>query len=160
MDFRIREDISAIENFVHLNELSGYPRKIIPITSSQQPFVSFSEKELVALFWKREPLKMKLLQIAALDGLSGGGLQDVQDWIGTREPGFLIKRLLVDVDPQGLTKRKRGKVGHRAAVTLLPLEEIKTHLQDIGKPSSIRPIIIARVTFCEAPSSRTAFEYI
>ncbi|KAI8598733.1 hypothetical protein EDD21DRAFT_406599 [Dissophora ornata] len=134
MDFQIWEDISAIENFIRLNELPGYPRKIVPITSSQQPFVSFSEKELVAFFWKREPLERKLLQMAALDGLSGGGLQDVQGWIRTREPGFLIKRLLVGVDPQGLTKRKREKVGHHATVSLLSSEEIKTHLQDIENP--------------------------
>jgi len=44
MSFRIRGAISAIENFVHLNERSGYPRKIVPITSSKQPFLAFSEK--------------------------------------------------------------------------------------------------------------------
>jgi len=46
VDIRIREEISAAENFLRLNKLTNKSRKIAPFTTSQQPFVSFSEREL------------------------------------------------------------------------------------------------------------------
>ncbi|KAK3821500.1 MAG: hypothetical protein J3Q66DRAFT_152665 [Benniella sp.] len=134
VDFRIQENQSAIENFIRLNKLSGNPRKIVPMTSSMQPFISFSERELVAIFWKKEPLKSKLLQIASSDGVSGRALADMSNWIGCKEPGFLIKRLLVDVDPEGLTVRQRGKIGCRGQVKLLSLDDIREHLQALSRP--------------------------
>jgi hypothetical protein len=106
----------------------------VPISASQQPFIGFSEQELAALFWKREPLKTKLMQMVTFDQFSGRALEDFQRWIARREPGFLIKRLLVDVDPQGLSSRQRGKAGHRAAVKLWSLENIRTHVQRLEQP--------------------------
>ncbi|KAF9107457.1 hypothetical protein BGX29_006324 [Mortierella sp. GBA35] len=115
VDFRIREKDSSIENFVRLNKLSGNSRKISPVSSSQQPFISFSERELVAFFFKKDSLTKKLRDIM---GLEYAALADVDNWIATKEPGFLIKRFLADVDPQGLTSRQRGKMGYRAAIRL------------------------------------------
>lgn len=57
------------------------------------------------------------------------------DWIGDKEPGFLIKRLLSDVAKEGLTKRQRGKGGHKAAVKLMSLEEIKEHINNLREPN-------------------------
>ena len=57
VDIRIQNDISAVDNFVFLNKLTNNSRRIIPLTTSQQPFVSFSERELAAFFWKRDALK-------------------------------------------------------------------------------------------------------
>ncbi|KAF9310041.1 hypothetical protein BG006_004930, partial [Podila minutissima] len=37
----IQEDLSAIENYLILNRLSRSPQRIIPLTSSKQPFISF-----------------------------------------------------------------------------------------------------------------------
>ncbi|KAF9343289.1 hypothetical protein BGX34_006961, partial [Mortierella sp. NVP85] len=134
VDFEIQESKSAIENFVRLNEISGCPRQIVPITSSKQPFIQFSERELLGIFWKNELLKRKLLQIASSDGDLGRTLEEMYNWIGSKEPGFLIKRLLVDVDPEGLTVRQRGKIGYRGQVKLLSLEDIREHLQALSRP--------------------------
>ncbi|KAG0219994.1 hypothetical protein BGX33_010569 [Mortierella sp. NVP41] len=132
VEFRIREKDSSIENFVRLNKLSGNSRKISPVSSSQQPFISFSERELVAFFFKKDSLKKKLRDMM---GLEYAALADVDNWIATKEPGFLIKRFLADVDPQGLTSRQRGKMGYRAAIRLLSLDDIRTHLQNLEDPS-------------------------
>jgi hypothetical protein len=48
-DIQVREEVSPVENFLYLNKLAGNARKIVPLTSSQQPFVAFSERDL-ALF--------------------------------------------------------------------------------------------------------------
>jgi len=37
VDIRIQNDISAVENFVFLNKLTNNSRRIIPLTTSQQP---------------------------------------------------------------------------------------------------------------------------
>ncbi|KAG0286082.1 hypothetical protein BGZ98_005234 [Dissophora globulifera] len=49
-DIGIHDDISAVENFLFLNKLTNNSRRIIPLTSSKQPFVSFSERELATFF--------------------------------------------------------------------------------------------------------------
>lgn len=154
MDIGIREDQSAIENFVRLNELSGYRRKIVPMTSSKQPFVDFSEKELVAIFWKNDKLKRKILQMTSSDGFSGRTMNEIFFWIGGKEPGFLIKNLLVDVDPEGLSVRKRGKIGYRGAVKLLTLDEIGEHLRALQRPD-FNPVSYHRKGYVLRGSVRT-----
>ncbi|KAF9079285.1 hypothetical protein BGX23_004464, partial [Mortierella sp. AD031] len=134
-DYRIRSDVSAIENFLRLNRISNQSRRIVPLSTSEQPFVSFSERELISFFWKREPLKKKLLEMVQDDDPGAGTLADVQVWIRAKEPGHLIKRLICDVDPPGLTSRQRGKLGYRGAVKLLSLDQIATHLSNIQQPS-------------------------
>lgn len=76
------------------------------------------------------------MQMVTFDQFSGRALEDFQRWIGRRQPGFLIKRLLVDVDPQSLSSRQRGKAGHRAAVKLWSLEDVRTHVQRLEQPDS------------------------
>ncbi|KAF8928312.1 hypothetical protein BGZ47_001697 [Haplosporangium gracile] len=48
-----KEQVSAVKNFLSLNKHTNNNRRIVPITTLQQPFVSFSERELRAFFWKR-----------------------------------------------------------------------------------------------------------
>ena len=50
IDVQIRDDISAVENFVFLNKLTNNSRRIIPLIAFQQPFFSFSERELASFF--------------------------------------------------------------------------------------------------------------
>jgi len=135
----ICKDKSAIENFLALNKLSKNSRKIAPMSPLEQQFMSFTERELMAFFWKRELLRTKLQDMVSPDypgtAASRLSLADVTSWIGTKEPGFLIKRLLSDVAKEGLTIRQRGKAGHKAAVKLMSLKQIRQHIEPLRQPS-------------------------
>ncbi|KAG0274828.1 hypothetical protein BGZ96_004069 [Linnemannia gamsii] len=130
-DVQIQPDISAVENFLYLNKLTGNSRRFIPMTSSQQPFMSFSEREIAAFFWKRKVLKDKLVQLGKLDKTTITSVNDLDTWISGKEPGFVIKNFIADVAPQGLTSRQRKRAGHRSAVKLWSLDQIRSHLADI-----------------------------
>lgn len=127
-DIAIQDDISAVENFLLLNQITGNRRQIFPLTKSTLPFVSFTEPELASFFWKREPLKKRLTDLVAQDGSPTKALSDIEGWIAGKGPGFIIKQFIADVAPQVKTSRQRRKAGHRGAVKLLTLEQIKSHL--------------------------------
>ena len=84
----ICKDKPAVENFLELNRIT------------EEPFVSFSESELVVFFWKRDQLRIKIRDMAAPDFLETDvgkiSLSDVVGWLGTKEPGYIIKHLLSD----------------------------------------------------------------
>jgi hypothetical protein len=63
----IQEEISAAESFLSLNKHTKNSRRIVSFTTSQQPFVSFSEQELGFFFWKRDVLKLKLCELGLQD---------------------------------------------------------------------------------------------
>ncbi|KAI1286511.1 hypothetical protein EDD11_000408, partial [Mortierella claussenii] len=127
----IRSDISAIENFLHLNKTSKNSRRLASLTSSQQPFVSFSERELISIFWKKDGLRARLRQLARADlpNTPDPALWVLQGWIGRKEPGYIIKRFLSDVAKEGLTSSQRSKGGYKTAVRLMSLEWIKQHVE-------------------------------
>ncbi|KAF8924165.1 hypothetical protein BGZ58_002101 [Dissophora ornata] len=127
-DIAILDDISAAENYLQLNRITGNRRRITSFTTSALPFVSFTETELASFFWKREPLRMRLTRLVAEDGSSTKALSDIQSWIAGKGPGIIIKQFIADVAPQVRTSRQRRKVGHRGAVKLLTLEHIKSYL--------------------------------
>ncbi|KAF9343629.1 hypothetical protein BGX26_005436, partial [Mortierella sp. AD094] len=125
---------SAIENFLALNKLLMNKRRIAPMSSHKQLFVDFSELQLVRFFWKREPLKKKLQQMAWPDypkikNPDQLALQDVEMWLGAKGPGFLIKHFVSDVAKEYRTKRERGKAGYKAVIRLPSLDDIKKHLE-------------------------------
>ncbi|KAG0292156.1 hypothetical protein BGZ96_004452 [Linnemannia gamsii] len=110
-EIRIREDMSAVENFVLLNKMSQNSRKIAPITNSEQPFVGFSERDLAGVFFKRGgQLRERLVELASLDGICTS-IVDSQTWIGWKESGYLIKQFIADIDPDNLTSRQKGRAG-------------------------------------------------
>ncbi|KAF8945173.1 hypothetical protein BGZ47_003134 [Haplosporangium gracile] len=127
-DIGIQDDISAVENFIQLNQITGNRRQIVPLTTSVLPFMSFTEPELASFFWKREPLKTRLTDLVAEDGSPTKAFSDIESWIAGKGPGVIIKQFIADVAPQVKTSRQRRKAGHRGAVKLLTLEQIKSHL--------------------------------
>jgi hypothetical protein len=129
IELRIQDDISSIENFLALNELLSDNRRIVPLTSSRQPFLSFSERELTHFFWRRPPLKKRLSEMAASEGSPANSMVDIDCWISGKEPGFIIKAFIADIDPTGISNRKKRKAGHRGAIELLSLDQIREHIQ-------------------------------
>ncbi|KAF8958121.1 hypothetical protein BGZ46_002037, partial [Entomortierella lignicola] len=153
-DVQIREDISAVENFILLNKMSNNSRRIVPITKSEQPFVGFSERELVGFFFKQGgKLKQRVLELASSDGVCTS-IADAQNWVGGKEPGYLIKQFIANIDPDNLTSRQRGKVGRRAAIKLLPLTELQNHLDDLND-TEFRPTAYTRKGYVSKGSLRT-----
>ncbi|KAF9913145.1 hypothetical protein EC991_003604 [Linnemannia zychae] len=136
-DLGVREGLSAVENFVALNRTAGSNRRIIPISTVKNGYVSFSELELVKLFWKSPVLKASILDIVKVDFPSCSALTDVIVWMRDREPGYYIKRFLCDVAPEGLSSRRKGQAGYRGAVKLMSIEQIKNHLRNIRSPDFV-----------------------
>jgi hypothetical protein len=139
VDIQIREETFAAENFLHLNKLTNNSRKIAPLTSFKQPFMAYSERELVSFFWKQRLLKERLEELAHQDHTHITSTNDLETWISGKEPGYLIKHFICDVAPQGLTSSQREKAGRRAAVRLLSLDEIGAHL-DVVKDKNLDPL--------------------
>ncbi|KAG0163363.1 hypothetical protein DFQ29_003149, partial [Apophysomyces sp. BC1021] len=134
MEIQIRGDLSAIENYLTLNKMSPNPRRIIPMTSLKQPYIGFSERELAGFFFKSGgTLKQMLMELATKDGVHAT-VTDVQNWIGEKEPGFLIKQFVADIHPEGLKGRQKRKAGRRGKVKLWSLDTLKTHLQKLEEP--------------------------
>jgi hypothetical protein len=127
-DTGIQDDISAAENFLQLNRITGNRRRLVPLTTSELPFVSFTELELASFFWKKEPLKTRLTDLVAEDESPTSASSDIQSWIAGKGPGIIIKQFIADVAPQIKTSRQRRKAGHRRAARLLTLEQIRSHL--------------------------------
>ncbi|KAF9537187.1 hypothetical protein EC957_008687 [Mortierella hygrophila] len=90
------------------------------------------EREFVAFFWKRRPLKDRMTHLDTLDNTTVTSTIDLVKWLSGKKPGFLFKNFIADVTPQGLTSRQRRKAGHRAAVKLLSLDQIRNHLDVVN----------------------------
>lgn len=135
LDLDVNTDLSAVENFLRFNRMSGYRRKIAPLSSTEDGFVDFSERELVALCWKRPLLRNRILEIARPTFATCSSIADVRDiWLAGQAPGVLIKDLLVDIAPTGLTVRQRGKLGFRAAVVNMTKDDVESHLEYVRDP--------------------------
>lgn len=80
-NIQIRPDVSALDNFLYFNKLTGNSRRIVPLTSLQQPFVTFSEREMAAFFWKRGVLKKKPVQMGMLDNTTIASVNDLDAWV-------------------------------------------------------------------------------
>ncbi|KAF9993293.1 hypothetical protein BGZ79_002056, partial [Entomortierella chlamydospora] len=61
---------------------------------------------------------------------------------------------IANIDPDNLTSRQRGKVGRRAAIKLLPLTELQSHLDDLSD-TKFRPTAYTRKGYVSKESLRT-----
>ncbi|KAF9276712.1 hypothetical protein BGZ68_009834 [Mortierella alpina] len=130
-------NLSAIENFVRLNRMDKKKRGFVPMSFGEQPFVTFSERELVCIFWQNTNLKTELQRIAKPSFPRLGANQnptraDVADiWLRGQPPGYLIKHFISNVGQVGLTSRKKGKAGYKGKTTLMTAEQMRQHLLSI-----------------------------
>ncbi|KAF9341751.1 hypothetical protein BGX26_008608, partial [Mortierella sp. AD094] len=94
----IREEVSAIENYLALNKIGPNSRRVIPMTGSKQPFMSFTECQLAEFFFSHGGILRARVQ--QLVGTVCTSIKDAEVYIGGAEPGVLIKHFLVDIDPK------------------------------------------------------------
>ncbi|KAK3822858.1 MAG: hypothetical protein J3Q66DRAFT_437301 [Benniella sp.] len=139
---------SAIENFLVQNALIKNRRKIAPLSDVVHKFILLAERNLVAIFCKSEVLRPLLFGLARQCQFKATSVTDLEAWIGTKEPGFLIRRFIAHVgreDQNGgqnpmrpkKTKYERRRLkSHKGAVRLLSLAEIQQHVTDVrhGSP--------------------------
>ncbi|KAG0275486.1 hypothetical protein BGZ95_008739 [Linnemannia exigua] len=77
-------------------------------------------------------LRQRLINLVALDQddpITVTSISDFENWIGGKKPGFIIKHFVCDIDPTGLSNRQKRKTGHRSAINLRSLSEIRDHLR-------------------------------
>ncbi|KAF9951295.1 hypothetical protein BGZ72_007152 [Mortierella alpina] len=133
MPTAIDNEIPAIENFVLLNRTDKNSRRIVPLTSFEQPFVSFSERELGILFWKNPVLKEQL-RAWVLEDLENASFQpaqhDVNRLLQRAAPGELITRLLSNV---GRDEPRHGRRTYKDTTTVMDQEEISVHIQNLRR---------------------------
>ncbi|KAF9434595.1 hypothetical protein BGZ76_007746 [Entomortierella beljakovae] len=132
-DITIRADISAIENYVHLNRISKFSRNLVPMTAKQQPFVSFSEGELLAILWRNETIRSIIIgwNREAKNATKPyiPSQTDMLNWLMVREPGTLVTRLL---SPIGKPIEKReGRRGYKEKTIMMSLKQIRKHIKCI-----------------------------
>jgi len=120
---------STIENFVALNKVCGGRRKPVPLSTFESSFVSLSELDLIAVFWRDDDLKALLREYVKgqfnTDTPSKG---DIEIWLSGKEPGHLITKLLTDIGSLGEDKRKTSR---RFKVSKMSLSEMQEHIQVI-----------------------------
>lgn len=136
LSLEIDVELTAVENFLRFNRMSGCRRKIAPLSSAEDGFVTFSEIEVATFCWKRPVLKTRILEIVRPTFPTCSALADVTDaWLSNQAPGILVAKLIADVAPTGLTIRQRGKLGFRAAVDSMTMDDVRSHLAIIRDPS-------------------------
>ncbi|KAF9343638.1 hypothetical protein BGX34_006534, partial [Mortierella sp. NVP85] len=116
-------------------------RKIAPLSGVMHKFILLTERDLIAIFCKNEVLRPILFDLAR--PFVATSAEDLRLWIGSKEPGFLIRRFIAhvgreDQDPMRPKKtkyeRKRLK-SHKGAVRLLSLSAIRQHVVDVRNGS-------------------------
>jgi hypothetical protein len=84
-------------------------------------------------FWKRDSLK-KLVDLALSDQddpTTVRSTNDLESWVAGKEPGFLIKHFVCDINPSGLSNPEKREARQGAAISLRSLSELQDHLQHV-----------------------------
>ncbi|KAF9915037.1 hypothetical protein FBU30_002207, partial [Linnemannia zychae] len=101
-DIELHARDPAIMVFVHLNAIAGNPWSLIPLSSAENGFMTFTEAELGAFFHKREDLHPELKSLINYNdtGRRLTQAEVINDWLPLQAPGLLIKRFIAPVDPR------------------------------------------------------------
>ncbi|KAG0285652.1 hypothetical protein BGZ98_005424, partial [Dissophora globulifera] len=131
---QIDETIPAIENFWRLNKSSKSYRRMAPLTGMEQPFVSFSELDLIEFLWRKEKIKSHLQDLVLQDYHNQDfdpSLADLKEYLDQRPPGHLIARLLSNV---GRDEVRKGPRSYKDSTCLMALDDLRRHIQTIRAP--------------------------
>ncbi|KAK5815552.1 hypothetical protein F5H01DRAFT_405658 [Linnemannia elongata] len=115
--------LPAIENYLLLNKATGGSRRIAPLSPLAPRYVSFSERQLLPLFWSWPTLKDKIRRMMNEDRYFQDpaivpSQADALDWLARTTPGRLITSFLSDV---GLPPDKHDK-GYRKTTTVMDMD--------------------------------------
>ncbi|KAF9149346.1 hypothetical protein BGX20_006012, partial [Mortierella sp. AD010] len=148
----INSKISAIENFVCLNRAYKNRYRMVPLTGSQQPFVSFTERELVDIFCRSQKLAHKLLAITRSDNFStASSKRDIHQWIKDKEPGHLIAKFLASI---GGPRPSKGNRSYLHSTTVMSLGNLRKHIESL-QPDTFDPTLYKKRGYALRGSIRT-----
>ncbi|KAF9342058.1 hypothetical protein BGX34_008906, partial [Mortierella sp. NVP85] len=116
VDVEINSNLSAAENFVRLRKIDKCNHRLVPLSPVRQPFVLFSEIELVHLFWK-SPIVRRKLQDMTQSTKTNPTQEDVLRMLRSQAPGAIITALITVVG------KKSCPHGYRRSSKVMPLEE-------------------------------------
>lgn len=125
--------LSAAENFIILNRITGSRRCLVPMSSFEDKFITLSELDLTKVFWHQRPLREQLQLYAHPDFPSISSPDkvtqaDVGLWVGRIEPGSLINKLISDIGSYPEEERRKMRSYSRTAIRMT-LDEMKDHLR-------------------------------
>ncbi|KAG0195336.1 hypothetical protein BGX28_001636, partial [Mortierella sp. GBA30] len=127
-------EVPAIENYLRLNKCSKSYRRTVPFARTERPFVSFSERELVILFWQNSALKTRL-QDLVLEGYENKEFDPSQscviDWLRGVAPGYLIIEMLSNV---GRNEPRKGPRDYKDSTCTMDESEMRAHILKIRQP--------------------------
>ncbi|KAF9345765.1 hypothetical protein BGX26_002764 [Mortierella sp. AD094] len=148
----ISSKILAIENFVCLNRANKNRYKLVPLTGAQQPFVSFTERELVDIFCRSQKLANKLLAITKADNFSTASSKvDIHQWISGKEPGHLIAKFLASI---GGPRPSKGNRSYLYSTTAMSLDDLRKHIESL-RPDTFDPTLYKKRGYALRGSIRT-----
>ncbi|KAG0198112.1 hypothetical protein BGX28_008410 [Mortierella sp. GBA30] len=136
VDISIQYDQPAIINFVRLNKLLDNRYTTSPLSPIGQPYVRFSETNLLPLLWSSKMLADETLNILGLSALSKSNQTQsyAMTKLASKEPGYLLTRLVTSVGRGTL----RGVKGYRRKTTTMSLEQLREDLATI-RADGFRP---------------------
>ena len=162
---KINHHSSAIENFLVQNAMIKNHRKIAPLSGVEHGFILLTERNLVTIFSKSELLRPLLFDLARQSHFRATSVKDLKLWIGTKEPGYLIRRLLVhvgkeDQDPmhrKTKEERKRLKSYKGGPFNFFRSKKYVNTLQvsAVARLERMTP----KVTFCVEVSGRMGTDF-
>ncbi|CAO3566023.1 unnamed protein product [Mortierella alpina] len=119
-DIRIRHELPAIINFVRLNSMLDNRYATAPLSPILQPYVLFSEANLLLLFWSSEILKKELRRILNMTERNNTQTE-ASRLLALQGPGYLLTRLVSSVGRGA----RRGATGYMRQITTMTLDEIR-----------------------------------
>ncbi|KAF9536433.1 hypothetical protein EC957_010988, partial [Mortierella hygrophila] len=128
----------AIQLFVRANATAGRPRRLSPLSSEENGYMTFTEIELAAFLHKRDELHPILKKLIGCTDQQRRLTQVelTRDWLAFQSPGVLIQRLIAPVDPRTpdndrLRGRQKKEAGIAAAVRVVEPEELRAHINTL-----------------------------
>jgi len=127
-----------MENFFTLNTMNKNSWKLIPVSSTERGFFIFSERELVALFWKIPSLKLRLQALAGTtfpqtpqDRLTLDDCMNI--WLPGESPGAVIKKFIASIDPPSSNSGRKAKQ-QSYPFRSKSLVELRDHVNVLRRP--------------------------
>ncbi|GJJ78542.1 hypothetical protein EMPS_10901 [Entomortierella parvispora] len=128
---RIDCKLTAAENFMIMNKITGSRRCLTPMSTFDSGFITLSEPDLVALLWNDLPFRQQLQQYAKVDYpstyLPAISQLDVVNWLGGISPGVLINKWLTDIGGYSAIKRKKLRNFSRSTLRM-SVDGMREHL--------------------------------
>jgi hypothetical protein len=137
-DIRIRYELPAIINFLRLNTLLENRYTTAPLSPIRQPYVLFSEANLLLLFWSSEILKKELRRILNMTERNNTQAE-ASRLLALQGPGYLLTRLVSSVG-RGARRGATGYMRQTATMTLDQIREDYATIRAAGfEPSEYSP---------------------